>query len=107
MPRVLEKQGHLAAATVLDGVARDLRDGGADASLVHAVETEELGDDAGALPRVDRVVFVVDGDGSDLGAHGFAHARATTTTVTSSRSRRWSRNNTPATSDGCRFSSPG
>ena len=50
-------EGHLAAAAVVEGVARDLGDGGRNARLLPAVEAEEAGELPRSLPGEDDVVL--------------------------------------------------
>ena len=82
-----------AAAAVAEGVARDLRHGGGEASLVLEVEAEQRGDLARALPGGDDIVLPRDRHGQHRPAHAalpMGRSRATTT-ATSSRRRLQSR----------------
>ena len=86
----------LAAAGVVEGIARDLGNRGRDAGLILRVEAEQPGDLAGALARGDRIVLVADADREDGDNGSCLYAAFATTTVASSLPRVKSRYSTPA-----------
>ncbi len=92
-----------APAGIFERVARDLRDRSGDPRLILRFEADQLGEPAGALAHQHDVGLGRERQDQQAGVH---EARIAAT-VASSRPRRWSRNNTPAISEGWLAASPG
>ena len=92
-----------AAAPVFERVARDLGYSRGNAGLVLSLEADQLGQPPGALAHQHDVGFRLEREDQETRVHEARIAR----TVASSRPRRWSRNSTPAISEGWLAASPG
>ena len=88
---------------VFERVAGDLGYRRGDAGLVLSLEADQLGQPPGALAHQHDVGFRLEREDQETRVHEARIAR----TVASSRPRRWSRNSTPAISEGWLAASPG